>query len=193
MLSSDFTALQPTLISTARLRLEPLRVDHAEEMTAVLGSPALHAFTGGEPLSCNALRQRYERQVVGRSADGSQAWLNWIVRLALADGAVHGSATGYVQATVSRAPTGLEAQVAWVTGVPWQRQGIAAEAALALVNWLRARDVCDISANIKRQHLASERVAAHAGLRLTEALHEGERVWRWSAGPSTPKPSGAAA
>ena len=35
------------MISTARLDLLPLRVEHAAEMAEVLADPALHTFTGG--------------------------------------------------------------------------------------------------------------------------------------------------
>lgn len=52
------------LISTARLDLVPLSAAHAEEMATVLSSPALHTFTGGEPLSPDALGTRYERLVM---------------------------------------------------------------------------------------------------------------------------------
>jgi hypothetical protein len=34
---------------TERLTLEPLRPEHADEMVAVLGDPALYEFTGGTP------------------------------------------------------------------------------------------------------------------------------------------------
>ncbi|WP_223165332.1 GNAT family N-acetyltransferase [Lentzea indica] len=37
------------MISTDRLDLLPLRVEHAQEMSAVLADPALHTFTGGTP------------------------------------------------------------------------------------------------------------------------------------------------
>ena len=50
------------LLTTARLRLEPLRVDHAPEMVAVLDDPALFDFTGGTPPTEADLRARYRRQ-----------------------------------------------------------------------------------------------------------------------------------
>jgi len=66
---------------TARLVLRPLRAEDADEMFAVLDDELLHVFTGGRPLSREELRLRYRRLVVGRSPDGSERWLNWIVRL----------------------------------------------------------------------------------------------------------------
>jgi hypothetical protein len=64
-------------------------------MVAVLGDPALYEFTGGEPPTLDELRERYERQAVGRSPDRSEEWLNWIVRIT-----DDGHAIGFVQATI---------------------------------------------------------------------------------------------
>ena len=68
--TSGFT---PEPISTARLDLLPLAVEHAQEMAAVLADPALHTFIGGEPASRAALRARYERLVAG-SPDPAESW-----------------------------------------------------------------------------------------------------------------------
>ncbi|WP_246203349.1 GNAT family N-acetyltransferase [Streptomyces tailanensis] len=63
-------------ISTRRLDLLPLHVEHAEEMAAVLSDPALHAFIGGTPDTPQALRSRYQRLTAG-SPDPAVSWLNW--------------------------------------------------------------------------------------------------------------------
>ncbi|MGZ4602692.1 MAG: GNAT family N-acetyltransferase [Kineosporiaceae bacterium] len=39
-----------------RLDLEPLRVEHAEEMAPLLDDPELHRFIGGEPARLEQLR-----------------------------------------------------------------------------------------------------------------------------------------
>ena len=107
------------------VRLEPLAVVHAEEMAGVLADPALYEFIGGEPPDAATLRERYARLVVGRSGDGLEEWLNWIVR------DPDGAAAGTVQATVTEG--GSHAEVAWVIGVPWQGRGYATDAARTLV------------------------------------------------------------
>ena len=61
-------------LNTERLALEPLTIDHAAEMVAVLADPALYEFTGGEPPGEAELTARYARQT------SNPAWLNWIVR-----------------------------------------------------------------------------------------------------------------
>ena len=112
--------------------LAPLTVDDADEMITVLGDERMYGFTGGDPPSLDQLRERYRRLVVGHSADGTQQWLNWVVRVAADDVAV-----GVMQATV--ADDGSSADVAWEVGVPWQGRGIASEAARAVVEWLIGR------------------------------------------------------
>ena len=165
-------ALRAETITTARLILEPLRAEHADEMFGVLADEALHEFTTGRPATLDQLRARYRRLATGRSPDGAESWLNWIVRRA-------GIAGGTVQATlVPDRPTGWRAIIAWVVGTPWQRQGIASEAARGLVDWLESHGARSISAHVHPQHEASQRVARRAGLVATLEVVDGEQVWR---------------
>ena len=96
-------------------------------------------------------------------------WHNWIVR-----SRTTGSAVGYVQATV----TGDTADVAWLVGVLWQRQGIGIEAASAMCAWLATRGVHRLTAHIHPDHVGSAKVAARLGLIATSATDaEGEQIW----------------
>lgn len=160
----------PSTLRTERLDLTPLRPDDADEMVDVLGDASLYTFTGGEPLSLDDLRARYQRLAVGRSADGSEEWHNWILRRRS-----DGRAIGTVQATLTR--SGQSAEIAWVVGVEWQGKGFASEAAQGLVAWLEQRGVEEITAHVHPDHVASEKVAARAGLSPTDRTHEGERLW----------------
>src|ERR1035437_5596078 len=68
------------VLETARLRLEPIRGDHADAMVEGLGDPALYAFALDEtPAGRDELRERYERLASGWSPGGDERWLNWIV------------------------------------------------------------------------------------------------------------------
>jgi RimJ/RimL family protein N-acetyltransferase len=158
-------------VETGRLTLEPLRVEHADEMVGVLAAPALYEFTGDEPPTLDELRMRYQRQVRGSSPDGSEEWLNWVIRERAG-----GRAIGFVQATLSGAQRD-RADVAWVIGVEWQRRGYASEAAAALLDLLEARGVTAITAHIHPDNAASAGVAARVGLSATQAIEDGERVW----------------
>jgi RimJ/RimL family protein N-acetyltransferase len=158
-------------IMTARTVLTPLVVDDATELAEVLADPALHTFTGGEPLDVEALRARYTVLVRGSSADGLETWLNWVIRARDGDQAV-----GYLQATVTGG--GTLAEVAWVVGTPWQGRGYAAEGAATLVGWLAAAGARTVVAHIHPEHAASEAVARRAGLTPTgETDADGEQRW----------------
>ncbi len=160
-------------LETERLTLEPLRVEHAEEMAGALDDVALHRFTGGEPATPAALRARYRRLAAGRSPDGSQGWLNWVLRRRDT-----GAVAGTVQATTYRTEAGLVADVAWVVATPQQGQGFATEAALAMAGWLREQGVRTLVAHVHPDHDASIGVARRLGLRATDERVDGEVCWR---------------
>ncbi|BDM74371.1 acetyltransferase (plasmid) [Streptomyces nigrescens] len=170
------STLNARAFRTARLDLLPLRVEHAEEMAAVLSDPALHTFIGGTPDTPQALRSRYQRLTAG-SPDPAVSWLNWVIWLR-----DEGCLTGTVQATVSPSGQGTAAEIAWVVGTPWQGRGIATEAARGLVDWLSRQPVQTVIAHIHPEHQASTAVATAAGLMPTDAWHEGEIRWCRSSG-----------
>jgi RimJ/RimL family protein N-acetyltransferase len=166
------TQIEAESIETARLVLEPLRIEHAEPMALVLADARLHTFIGGVPETVPQLRSRYARMLAGPS-DPAESWCNWMIRLR-----ENHQLTGTVQATVSADADGLHAEIAWVIGTAWQRRGIAAGAARALVDWLARQPIHTVIAHIHPDHHASAAVATAAGLISTAELHDGEIRWR---------------
>jgi RimJ/RimL family protein N-acetyltransferase len=160
-------------ITTRRLSLEPLRAADADEMASTLGDERLHEFVGGRPATLTELRDRYARLAAG-SPHPDEVWLNWVVRRRFDSQPI-----GTVQATLTVHDGRWTAHVAWVVGVAWQSQGVASEAARALVGWLRHHGASDIVAYIHPDHRASAVVATRAGLRPTDDHRaDGEQVWR---------------
>jgi RimJ/RimL family protein N-acetyltransferase len=160
------------VLTTDRLSLTPLAVNDADEMHAVLAHPELYRFTGGAAPSRHELERRYTLQCAG-SPDPEVTWCNWIIRLL-----DRSQAVGYVQATV----TGDLAAIAWLVGVPWQRQGIATEATLAMCTWLGNQGVERLVAHIHPDHEASAEVARAVGLAPTAEMDaDGERIWSGAA------------
>ena len=152
-----------------RLRLEPLSREHAAEMVQVLEDPSLNEHIGGQPPSVEHLTTRYDSLSSRRSPGGDELWLNWIIRLN-----AEGPAVGYVQATVRESSAAL----AWVVGVPWQRTGIATEAASTMIGILRHElALRTFSASISPSNQASQRVAAKLGMSRSGMMAEGEDVW----------------
>lgn len=113
------------LIESATLRLEPLVAAHADEMFAPMSAAAIYDYMPAQPpLSVAALHQRYLQLEQGRSADGRERWLNWIVRLRSQQCA------GFVQATIySR----LSADFAFVFAPEHWGRGVAFEACQAVL------------------------------------------------------------
>ncbi|MFG2143935.1 GNAT family N-acetyltransferase [Streptomyces sp. NPDC048696] len=143
----------------------------------------LHDWTGGAPSSLDELEARYVRQSAGRSPDGSQGWLNWMLRRAS-----DGQLVGTVQATLHRPAAGrLEASLAWVIGVGHQGHGYGREGALAMAQWLRAHGVDELVAYIHPGHDASVGIARALGLTASDVVVDGEVRWSGpGAGPRAP-------
>ena len=119
------------------------------------------------------LRKRYQRQVRGRSPDGSQRWLNWVVRKREDQ-----QALGTVQATVTHEAGARSAEVAWVVAAPHQGHGYAQEAAQVMVTWLRNQGVGTVVAHVHPDNRASQKVAAAVGLTATAIVVDGEVRWQ---------------
>jgi protein-L-isoaspartate(D-aspartate) O-methyltransferase len=161
---------------TPRLELVPVVADDAEELTDVFGDQRLYAFLASHPTTTEELRAQFARLAAARVVDkAGTAQRNWTVRHRS-----DGRAVGMLQAAFS--DQGHAAEIAWAVGVPWQGQGIASEAAPAVVGWLERRRVSIITAHIHPDHHASAKVATRAGLRPTGEYrdHEGirEQLWR---------------
>jgi RimJ/RimL family protein N-acetyltransferase len=163
-------------IRTARLLLVPVAADDADEMAAIFADERLYKFTGGEPGNAESLRSTLGRLAEDRAA-GAAAQLNWVIRR-LVDGVV----VGMLQVIFSRA--GQAAEISWLVGIPWQGHGFASEAAIAVVAWLEARGVEQVTAWIRPDHHASESVAIRTGLVVTDKTRTTpkhkhiERLWR---------------
>jgi len=164
-------SLEIGVIGTERLELVLLEVGHAEEMAVVMADPGLHVYIGGSPDTAEGLRARYERMVAG-SPDPKVLWGNWVIR-----SRELACLVGTVQTTVNLGEGEAVAEVAWVVGTPWQRQGIAVEAARGLVGWLREWGASAVIAHVHPDHMASAAVAAAVGMTPTEHRHDGEVRW----------------
>lgn len=135
------------VIETPRLTLEPLTVSHAEEMFRVLSDPAIYEFENQPPESVAALSLRYQRLESRVSPDGTERWLNWVIRR-------RGfQLIGYVQATLSSSG---RAAIAYELSSEFWRQGFGLEATQAMITELtEAHAVRELTAVLKRENFRS--------------------------------------
>lgn len=151
-------------LTSERLDLEPLRVDHATEMASVLADPAMYEFIGGEPPSEAELVARYVRRT------RRPGWLNWVLRRTDT-----GEVIGTVQATQR---DDRSAEIAWVVSSRFQGAGYATEAAAAAIHWLETKGIGVFEAYIHPDHIASNRVAERLGFVPTKSIRDGETRWK---------------
>ncbi len=145
---------------TVRLRIEPLREAHADELFDAFQAAALYRFIPERPhRSLELMRAEYREFAGGAPADSSEIWLNWALRLK--DG---GEAIGTLQAT--RFADGSQWLGYKLAPTHWG-QGLASEAlgwlAPALQPWLAHGPLL---AAVDSRHPASQRVLLKNGFRL---------------------------
>ena len=96
-------------------------------MFRVLSDPAIYQFENEPPPSEEWLTRRYARLENRVSAEGTQIWLNWVVRLPC------GELAGYVQATVFMSGAAL---VAYELASRHWRRGIGRSGLSAVIDEL---------------------------------------------------------
>ena len=116
---------------TLRLVLEPLVAAHAAAIFGPLGDERLYRFIPqNPPPSLAQLRARYDRLSSRRSPDGTEAWLNWVMRLSET-----GEYAGTLEATIFADRTAF---IAYTVFVPHQRRGYATEGVARILEHLVA-------------------------------------------------------
>ncbi|PLZ03894.1 GNAT family N-acetyltransferase [Burkholderia sp. WAC0059] len=162
------TVFDSSVLSTARLQLEPLVAAHTAAMFDGLLDPAGYRYIPQEPpASVEALASRYRQLESRRSPDGAEAWLNWA--LLGPDGRAH----GYVQATVGL--ESREASIAYFVFATSRRQGFAGEALRVLLPALRdAYGTARFHAEIDTRNVASIRLVESLGFSVARYVEQAD-------------------
>lgn len=149
--------MRATIAVKPIVTLEPRTMAHAEELFPVLAEPALYEFIDeAPPESVAALRQKLARSESRRSPDGSEHWLNWVVR------DESRNIAGYVQATVA---ANLETNLAYAIGSAFWGRGIASEAVAQMLQLVSAEHaVKQFFVVADRRNEKSIRLAKRLGL-----------------------------
>ncbi len=156
------------MIETERLCCEPITASHASAMFEVLADERIYRYLPSDPPeSVEALRERYEFLGRGKSPDGREAWLNWILVKR-----TDGTPIGYFQATV-REPQSCE--IAYVLDPASWGRGYAREASVALISHLfDAFQIPSVCANIDTRNGPSLKLVEALGLVRTRTILEAD-------------------
>jgi ribosomal-protein-alanine N-acetyltransferase len=134
-------------VDAGTLVLEPQLSAHAAEMFEVLSDPAIYEFENSPPVSAVWLAERFARLESRASPDGTEQWLNWVIRLPT------GALAGYVQATIASDGT---AHIAYELGSRFWRQRIGSAAVRAMLAELdSAYGVQTFAATLKERNYRS--------------------------------------
>ena len=154
-------------LNSARLRIESLRPEHASVLVAPLQDEAIYTWIPDEAPGLEALTARYQFLTAGRSPDGEEYWLNWVVFL-------KGTTTpiGTFQATI---PKGLNASFAYIVFPPFWRNGYAREMAVRILFDIFARyELRAIHAEIDTRNTASIKLVESLGLTRIKTVKDAD-------------------
>ncbi|MCX7205948.1 MAG: GNAT family N-acetyltransferase [Proteobacteria bacterium] len=142
-------------LNTAALILEPQTADHAEAMFVVLSDPAIYEFENAPPASIDRLHARFSKLEARASPDGSEQWLNWVIRRTASQ-----QLAGYVQATISD----QHALLAYELSSKHWGKGIAQEAVSAVLQELAQHyGIKQYFAILKRRNVRSKKLLERLG------------------------------
>jgi RimJ/RimL family protein N-acetyltransferase len=153
---------------TRRLALEPVRSDYAARLFTPLQDPRLYTYIPDDPpTSLAALQDRYRRWERRASPDGCEIWLNWAARLRETSEWV-----GTFQATITE---NRQALLAYMIFSPYQRQGLACEGCLHVIEHLRGiYGVRIVAAEIDTRNAGSIALVRSLGFRLVSTTYEAD-------------------
>ena len=145
------------MIQTRNLRLDPLRKDHAALLLKPLSDAQLYALVPqDQPQSLEDLERRYAFLELGKSPDGKEHWLNWVIFDRRTD-----KPLGTFQATVrDDAPS----DIAYIVFAAHWCRGIAKEAGAGVINHVFSQYPTPLlAANMDTRNVASIRLVESLG------------------------------
>ena len=156
--------LRAATSGSVALVLEPQTAAHALQMFPVLSDPAIYRYENQPPASVQSLLERFVALERRGPADGTEQWLNWVVRVE-----PEGDLAGYVQASVNAQGAAL---VAYEFASAWWGRGIAFAAVTAMLDELASSySVQRAYAVFKTVNTRSERLLQRLGFELTDSGH----------------------
>jgi len=154
-------------IETLHLCIESLSIQHAERIIKYVQNPAIYSYIPGDPPSLSDLTKRIKFLAGGKSPDGSELWLNWVLVLRESN-----SPVGTFQATINPQQA---SSIAYEIFVPYWRSGYGYEAAKAVVDHLFDRyPIPALTANIDTRNIASIKLVEKLGFENIDFLPDAD-------------------
>lgn len=142
-------------LTTPRLALEPLIVEHAPLLAAGFAEPALYEWIDAPPHDLASLTSRFTR-ITATGAGAPDRWLNWAMRIRST-----GDYAGLVEITLH---PDLTAHLAYFVFAAFARRGLGREGCAAVIDALRADcGVHEIIATMDTRNVASKGLAETLG------------------------------
>ena len=159
-------------VEEAKIVLERQLSKHAVELYPLLADPAVYHFIDEPmPQSCEALRERFRKLESGQSPDGTELWLNWVIRLDKR------YAVGFVQATVYQDHT---ADIAYVLGKKYWGKGHAFAAVYHMLHLLATKyAVINLRALVDHRNTRSISLLDRLGLQPKYYIEDNGDVLYW--------------
>lgn len=148
--------------------IEPRLPHHAAELFQIMSDPSLYEYVdiAHRPATADALRERIEQNSTGKSPDGSQDWLGWVIKNEL------GNIVGFITATIHQDG---DAHIAYGIGSQFWGSGYAKSATEQLLSLLAknysVRQFCIVT---ERENTRSVLLARKLG--FVEVASEAERL-----------------
>ena len=149
-------------LTTPRIALEPLSVEHAALLAGGFAEPALYEWIDAPSPDLGSLTHRFARITVP-GADAPDRWLNWAMRLRGT-----GDYPGLVEITLH---PDLTAHLAYFVFRAFTRRGLGREGCAAVIEALRADcGVVEVIATMDTRNVASKALAESLGFVREEQL-----------------------
>ena len=144
-------------LSSERLRIEPLRAEHAPVVLDSLQDPQIYTWIPEDPPTAEGLQKRYDFLENAVSPDGEELWLNWVAFLGDSMTPI-----GTFQATL---PKNSPGSFAYTVFPPYWRQGLAREMAQCVLTHLfETHEIPSLYAEIDTRNIGSIRLVESLGL-----------------------------
>jgi len=163
---------QPRELTTARLTLRPISIEHAPAFWEVLRDPSMYAWIErAPPAAPSDVEARFARIAQSVAPSRAEQWLNWTVWTRDGDEAV-----GVIEATVQ--PTNV-VQVAYLFAPRVWGRGFAREAMSVALDAMSQSGASAFEARIDTRNVRSLALIERLGFALVETREtEMEAIWR---------------